>query len=78
MEQLQKLFGKHQMLAHLAEKFTLLIDEKRTAGGVLFFLHLDGRTYKVMIAAPYHESILKNGTPTIKEVLEHKEAMYLK
>ncbi len=78
MEQLIKLFSKHQMLAKPAEKYTLLIDENQITNGVLFFLPLEGKSYKVIVAAPHHEAILKNGTPSIKTVLEHKEAMYLK
>ncbi len=61
-----------------AEKYTLLIDEKNATNGALFFLEANGRSHKVIIAAPHHEALLKNGTPTIKAVLQHKEAMYLK
>ncbi|KGE12882.1 hypothetical protein [Sphingobacterium deserti] len=78
MEQLLTLFSKHQLLKQPAEKYTLLVDEGQITNGALFFLSVNGKTYKVIIKAPYHETLLAKGTPTIKEVLEHREAMYLK
>lgn len=78
MEQLIKLFSKHQLLDQVAEKHTLLIDEKNVTNGVLFFLEANGKSYKVIVSAPHHEALLKDGTPTIRAVLNHKEAMYLK
>ncbi|TDS17690.1 hypothetical protein [Sphingobacterium paludis] len=78
MEQLHKLFSKHQLLKQPAEKYTLLVDENQISSGALFFLAVNGKTYKVIIKAPHHESLLAKGIPTIKDVLEHREAMYLK
>ena len=78
MEQLLKLFSKHQLLNQPAEKYTLLVDEGQITNGALFFLAVNGKTYKVIIKAPYHEALLAKGIPTIKDLLEHREAMYLK
>ena len=78
MEQLIKLFTQHQLLNQPAEKYTLLVDENNIASGALFFLEANGRSYKVIVSAPHHTALLKDGAPTIKAVLQHKEAMFLK
>ncbi|WP_197091606.1 hypothetical protein [Sphingobacterium endophyticum] len=61
-----------------AEKFTEIIDENFLQHGVLFFIPLEKYEVKILIPAPHHKAILQNGTPTFKQVLNHKEAMMLK
>ncbi|MEJ5054579.1 hypothetical protein [Sphingobacterium sp. MYb382] len=78
MQQLIKRLTDAGRINEQVEKYTLLVDEAQKSHGALFFIEVDGRTYKVMVPAPVHEAVLKDGAPTAKGLLNHKEAMLLK
>lgn len=78
MQQVIKKLESLKRLNEKAEKFTEIIDENFVEHGVLFFIPLEKFEVKILIPAPYHKAILQNGTPTFKQVLNHKEAMMLK
>ncbi|MGJ1204863.1 hypothetical protein [Sphingobacterium lactis] len=61
-----------------AEKYTHVTDDKAVVQGVLFFVPLEKFEVKILIPAPFHESLFQNGNPTFKQLLNHKEAMMLK
>ncbi|NQD70791.1 hypothetical protein HP439_08685 [Sphingobacterium shayense] len=78
MEQLLKLLTANKMLNEPINKFTLLIDEDGSEHGALFFIEIGSRKYKIMIPSPHHKSLVENGSPTAKRIVDHKEAMLLK
>ncbi|HLS94433.1 MAG TPA: hypothetical protein VK017_02665 [Sphingobacterium sp.] len=78
MERLLKLLKEHKLLSAPAEKYTLLIDEQGREHGALFFIEIAGRSYKIMLPSPHHETFLRNTSPTVQQLLHHKEAMLLK
>ncbi len=78
MQQVIKKLESLKRLNEKAEKFTEIIDENFLQHGVLFFIPLEKYEVKILIPAPHHKAILQNGTPTFKQVLNHKEAMMLK
>lgn len=78
MQQVIKKLESLKRLNDKAEKFTEIIDENFLEHGVLFFIPLEKYEVKILIPAPHHKAILLNGTPTFKQVLNHKEAMMLK
>jgi len=78
MQQIIKKLETLKRINEKTEKFTELTDENFVEHGVLFFIPLEKYEVKVLIPAPFHKTIFQNGTPTFKQILNHKEAMLLK
>ncbi len=78
MELLIKKLEKSKKLGEKVSKYTQIIDDKSVSHGVLFFIPMDKFEAKVLVPAPFHESLFLNGDPTYQQVLKHKEAMMLK
>lgn len=78
MQQVIKKLEELKRINDKAEKFTELTNENFVEHGVLFFIPLEKYEVKVLIPAPFHKSIFASGTPTYKQVVNHKEAMLLK
>ena len=78
MEQVIKKLKTLNRLEDQVEKYTLVIDDKQVEHGVLFFIPLDKFVVKVLIPAPFHQTILQDKLPTFKEILNNRHAMLLK
>ena len=66
-----------KLLDQPVAKHTLLIDEKMKTHGALFFVEIQGRTYKIMVPAPAHEQLLAQQPLPVKKLLDCKDAMLL-
>lgn len=61
------------------KKYTLIINDKSEVQGALFFIPSNGKEFKVMVPAPFHQTLItENTVASYKEVLKHKESMLLK
>lgn len=78
MQQVIKKLESLNRINDKAEKFTEITDENFVEHGILFFIPLEKYEVKVLIPEPHHKGLFQNGTPTFKQVLNHKEAMMLK
>ena len=78
MQSIIKKLESQKKLDDIASKYTLLIDENHSENGALFFISMDKFEAKILVPAPYHSSLLLNGPPTYRKLLNHKEAMMLR
>ncbi|WP_437919595.1 hypothetical protein [Sphingobacterium sp. LRF_L2] len=79
MERLLKLVQETNGLDTIVKKYTLLVDENKQEHGVLFFIEVQGKSYKITIPSPHHKIFLEQiESLTIRTILQHKEAMLLK
>jgi len=78
MEQLIKLLSANKMLNTSIDNYTILSDETGKEHGVLFFIAIANRNYKVMIPEPHHLPLIQSNNPTAKQITSHNEAMLLK
>lgn len=60
-------------------KYTLLIDDKMSEQGALFFIPLGNKEIKIVLPAPSHQDFLKQESQvTYKNLLLHKQIIVLK
>jgi|GEM_PF-513971 len=78
MQGLLKLIADAKLWNEKATKYTLLVDESNNTHGALFFIEVKNRSYKILIPPPHHEQLFAQGDPTVRQVVQHKEAMLLK
>lgn len=75
IKQLEQL----QLMNQEIKEHSLVIDHNHVTHGCIFFVKMQLKNYKIFIPTGFYEALLADGKmPTIKAVVNHKEAMLLK
>lgn len=76
---IQDKLKSQQLLDSKIQKYTLLVDEKMSEQGALFFVPVGNKEIKIVIPAPHHQNFLKDDTHvTYKNLLVRKDIVVLK
>lgn len=77
MNKVEKIIKAAGLTNDKIKDYTLIVDDKGQEHGMLFFLKINDKQYKIMLPSPHHEK-WRNERPTYQQILKNEEAMLLK